>query len=979
MSENHEDLKRCADPRQQAVAPSQSQSADLHALAPVGHFTISEEGLILKANLTAARLLGVERSGLIGQSLPHLIVRDDLDSYHVHRKQLFETQQPQVCELRMLRKDGSWFWARMEATAAQDADSGSRVCLAVISDITDRKLAEESWRESEAKFRRLYHSMMDAFVSVDMNGYIQDCNQTFQALLGYSETELRQLTYRDITPEKWHAVEAAIVREQILVRGCSDVYEKEYRRKDGTVFPVELRTFLVRDNSGNPLAMWAIVRDITERTRAEEERKKTLSMQQEISLLQQSLLKPASLEDKLRATTDSIVRLFGAAFCRIWLIRPGDLCDQGCVHTEVQEGPDFCRYRERYLHLVASSGCYAHLDSRSHGRVPFGCYKIGRLVLGDDHTFLTNDVQNDPRIHDHQWARELGLVSFAGYQLLVPGQDTLGVLAIFAKHPISPAEDAMLDGLGSTLALVVQQACADDALRTPEAFLNSIIERSPHAMWISDRHGTLLRINQACRDLLHLTDDEVVGKYNVLQDAVVEEQGYLPLVRRVFEQGETVRFTIDYDSARLKTVELREPTHVVLDVTISPVLGAGGSVIHAIIQHVDITEQRRLEEARLELERFLRSTLDALASNIAILDANGTILHVNEAWRAFARDNGADPSLVSEGVSYLETCDLATGEDSEIARSFATGVRAVLGGDRDAFMLEYPCHGPNEERWFIGSVTRFPGKGALRVVVSHVNITAQRQAERQLRQREAELAQVSRLHTIGELAASLAHELNQPLYAISNYLGGIDLRLRKEDVRLEVHMLIDAVDRASREVGRAAGVVARLGDFVRRREPQRSNRHIGELLRGAVDLLQPIANDKGVTLEVVLDEDLPMLQADPFQIQQVIVNLLVNAFDAASALPANRRKVTITAGRSEAGGIEIVVRDYGRGISEDVRESLFEPFVTTKKDGLGVGLAISRSIVQSHGGTIWATPNEPHGAAFHFSQPTAQKEPNYER
>jgi signal transduction histidine kinase/DNA-binding NarL/FixJ family response regulator len=211
--------------------------------------------------------------------------------------------------------------------------------------------------------------------------------------------------------------------------------------------------------------MTGAVFNITERKRAEEERGKSLHRQQGVSLLLQSLLAPASLEDKLKAITDGVVQLFNADFCRIWLIRPGDVCERDCMHAEVHEGPHVCRHRDRCLHLLASSGRYTHTDGKGHRRVPFGCYKIGRIASDQEHKFLTNDVVNDPRVHNHEWARELGLVSFAGYQLRVSGAETMGVLALFAKHPISAEEDSLLEGLGSTVAFVVQQAAAEEAIR----------------------------------------------------------------------------------------------------------------------------------------------------------------------------------------------------------------------------------------------------------------------------------------------------------------------------------------------------------------------------------------------------------------------------------------------------------------------------------------------------------------------------------
>ena len=204
--------------------------------------------------------------------------------------------------------------------------------------------------------------------------------------------------------------------------------------------------------------------------RAEERTGKPPTRQRSVSRLQHSLLDAAPLENKLQTVADAIVRLFDADFCRIWLIRPGDLCERGCVHAGVRDGPHVCRRRDRCLHLLASAGRYTRIDGPGHRRVPFGCYKIGLVASGEEAKFLSNDVRHDPRIHDHAWARELGLVSFAGYQLRTPGEETLGVLALFAKHPILADEDALLDGLGSTVALMVKRAAAEESLvrRTEE-------------------------------------------------------------------------------------------------------------------------------------------------------------------------------------------------------------------------------------------------------------------------------------------------------------------------------------------------------------------------------------------------------------------------------------------------------------------------------------------------------------------------------
>ncbi len=204
-------------------------------------------------------------------------------------------------------------------------------------------------------------------------------------------------------------------------------------------------------------------------------RKQALERTERLNHLNEELLGSGSLNEKLRLITDEIVKIFKADFARIWIIKPGDLCDSECQHAKITEGPHVCRYRERCLHLLVSSGRYTHIDG-GHWRVPLGCYKIGRVAAGDEPKFITNDVINDPRIHDHEWARKLGLVSFAGYRLLLATGRVIGVLALFSKQAISSEEDVQLESLAGTTAQIIQTTMAEEALRESEERLRAIFE-----------------------------------------------------------------------------------------------------------------------------------------------------------------------------------------------------------------------------------------------------------------------------------------------------------------------------------------------------------------------------------------------------------------------------------------------------------------------------------------------------------------------
>jgi PAS domain S-box-containing protein len=218
-------------------------------------------------------LYGFEGDGPV--SFDDYVSRVHQEDRHDLLNQLHRINRPGMAdfwnhEFRILHPVLGERWIAGLGRIERDAMGTARRLIGINFDISKRKRIERSLRESEEKYRKLYESMMDAFVSVDMSGRIIESNSSYQKMLGYTSEELDGLTYIDVTPEKWHEFEGRLVTEQILLHGYSDLYEKEYRRKDGTVFPVELRTFLIRDAFGQPSAMWAIVRDITARRQTEQ-------------------------------------------------------------------------------------------------------------------------------------------------------------------------------------------------------------------------------------------------------------------------------------------------------------------------------------------------------------------------------------------------------------------------------------------------------------------------------------------------------------------------------------------------------------------------------------------------------------------------------------------------------------------------------------------------------------------------------------
>jgi C4-dicarboxylate-specific signal transduction histidine kinase len=322
------------------------------------------------------------------------------------------------------------------------------------------------------------------------------------------------------------------------------------------------------------------------------------------------------------------------------------------------------------------------------------------------------------------------------------------------------------------------------------------------------------------------------------------------------------------------------------------------------------------------------------------------------------------------GANYLDVCRRAAAARDTDAETALQAIVAVLEGRSRQVQLEYACHSPAEQRWFEMTIERFqrPEGGA---IVSHVDITRRRRAEEMaLRQRE-ELALALRVTTLGELAASLAHEINQPLAAV---LTNAQTARRMLDRGYQARQDIgEALDDIAGDAKRAAQIISRLRTLFRKEHGERKALNVNELLEDVVTLLRHDLERRQIVVHFSLDKSLPLVLGDVVQLQQVMLNVLVNACEAIAALEAGPREIRIESVRSEAGLVELAIGDTGIGVKAPDLELIFDRFVSTKPDGLGMGLAISRTIVEAHGGRIWATANAESGITIHAELPSQEK------
>ena len=251
------------------------------------------------------------------------------------------------------------------------------------------------------------------------------------------------------------------------------------------------------------------------------------------------------------------------------------------------------------------------------------------------------------------------------------------------------------------------------------------------------------------------------------------------------------------------------------------------------------------------------------------------------------------------------------------------------------------------------------------------DLTERQQTEARLQELQSELVHMSRLTAMGEMASALAHELNQPLSAIANYMKG-SRRLLENRTDEGATMLRDAMDKAAEQALRAGQIIRRLRDFVARGESERRVEDVKKLIEEASALALVGAKDKDVRVSFAFDPRSDFVLADKVQIQQVLLNLIRNAIEAMEG--AKKRELVISTSMVKDNLVEISVSDTGAGISPEISAQLFQPFVTTKRQGMGVGLSISRTIIEAHGGTIAPRPNPEGGTIFSFTLSAVTKE-----
>ncbi len=449
-------------------------------------------------------------------------------------------------------------------------------------------------RNVEKHFKRQYGELLDNTYDLihiqDDRGIITFVNSAVTQALGYEYDEIVGKNLKTfITPETYRFLKDRFGTEP--KEGGVETYEIQVYDKRGNVRTFETRRRVVRVGD-RIVEVQGISRDITERKRTE--RQLVL-----LGRLREQLLGTHCLSEKLKFITDGIIEAFGAELARIWILKPGDRCDAGCVHELVRSGPNVCYDRNRCLHLQASSGLYTHTDGAFHGRVPFDCCKIGRIASGSDQRFLTNDVTNDELLRDRAWAEELGLVSFAGYRLLSAEGEPIGVMALFSRQSLSHEEDTLLEDLAGTAAQIIQASRIEENLRKSEERYRILFENAMLGIYHALPDGRLMRVNAALARILDYdSPGEMISSVGNITQVYMESENRGKLLAAIAKKSGWGTFE--------ECFRRKDGSPVFVRLHVSMVYGPDNVFEYSEGFVEDITEKIQVEQERKEAQEAIR-------------------------------------------------------------------------------------------------------------------------------------------------------------------------------------------------------------------------------------------------------------------------------------------------------------------------------------------------------------------------------------
>jgi PAS domain S-box-containing protein len=567
------------------------------------------------------------------------------------------------------------------------------------------------------------------------------------------------------------------------------------------------------------------------------------------------------------------------------------------------------------------------------------------------HFFFREDR---PFMADVAWPIVLNKGSWSGEVRLRHFKTQQAIPVLCNAFRIDDPETGQATNTGVVCRDISERKRAEQALYASEERWRRLFEASAAGIALASMDGRYIAANAAFLRMLGYTEAELKQR-TALDITHVDERAITERVIADFAGGARQEYHVE------KRYLKKDGTPVWVDVTTAyvPASGSIPPLMQAVV--IDIDDRKRAEAALRASEERWRTVFETTSVGIATSDANRRILRANAALQRMLGYTEAELQALG--------WDAPTHEDDEILTDAC--VADLIEGREQAFRAEKRYRRKDGEFiWANVSASYVPATEASRAVFASivVDITGRKRAEETLRQSQAELARVARVTTIGELGASIAHEINQPLAAIAAS-GNACQRWLENGQNLA--RAKESLNRIISDANRASDVIKRIRSLTNRKPPEHLELGINEVVDEVLTFARNELQAKGILIRRELRSDLPSVMGDRVQLQQVILNLVMNGIDAMADVTDRRRILSVKSQLDERGSVLVTVQDSGAGLDPQHAELVFSAFFTTKPDGMGMGLAISTSIVEAHGGRLWVSAGEHPGTAFHFTLPAA--------
>ena len=848
---------------------------------------------------------------------------DDRTAWHESWRTIVASGKPGEAEVRMRRFDDTYRWFLIRVSPLTDAAGEVVRWCGINTEIEGRRPLEDALRAYEQRFRLIMDGLPVPVVLLTPAGDFKHGNRLALDYFGVHAKELEAWATSDLIHPDDRAAALAGLKSS-LKSGEPHEAETRYRLTNGIYHWFHVRGFPLRDDEGRVILWYFLLTDVDNRKQAEA-----------LLASEKHLLEMVALGHPLSAVLDALCRLAdelaGGCRCCIMLIDPVRKNFQwGAVHG-LEPG-----YVESLNNLLASGenspcGTAASLLSQ----------------------VIVEDVAADPR-WTQRW-RDLslayGLRSFWSTPIMSRTNVALGTFAIFLDQPSKPTpfQHDLIRQVTHIASIAVERARNDVSLKRSEESLRAFVETTTECVKVFTRDGTLLLVNSAGAAMTGAgCADDLIGM--CVYDIVAPEhrQQYIE-----FNEGIcSGRWGfLEFDILTMQGERRHMETHA------APMEDGDGSIVQLAVTR-DITTRKQAEE-QLRRSEALMAKAQQLSSSGSFYWrlASGEIIWSDQTYRIFDYDPRIKMTLELI-AARLHPDDLhvmqGMTEHAQDGKDFAYEHRLRLpdGSIKYLQMLAHAAHDKQGRLEYIGAVQ---------------DVTELRRFEEGLGKLRAELAHVSRINSLGALTASIAHEINQPLAGIVTNAGTC-LRMLNADPP-NIADALETARRTIRDGRRASEVITRLRALFSNKAVITNEVNLNEAANEVVELLRSEIRRNRVVLHLDLATDLPPVSGDRVQLQQVVLNLLLNGVEAMSNVNDNPRQMLVRTGRDNSGQVRFAVTDNGVGIEPQSAGKLFDAFYTTKKDGMGIGLSVSRSIVESHGGCLSATANEGAGATFSFSIP----------